>query len=89
MHDGSIETLHDVVEHYAAGGRLLEASDYAGDARISPLKSGLVRGFEAADEEVADLVAFLESLTDRSFIENPSFSNPFGAAQADEQLDAK
>jgi len=80
MHDGSIETLREVVEHYAAGGRVLEASDYAGDGRTSPLKSGLVRGFEATDEEVDDVVAFLESLTDRAFIENPSFSDPFGSA---------
>jgi cytochrome c peroxidase len=77
MHDGSIETLREVVEHYAAGGRLLEGSDYAGDGRTSPLKSGLVRGFEATDAEIDDMVAFLESLTDQSFIENPSFADPF------------
>ena len=77
MHDGSIATLREVVEHYAAGGRVLEASDYSGDGRTSPLKSGLVRGFEASDEEIDDVVAFLESLTDRSFIENPSFADPF------------
>jgi cytochrome c peroxidase len=83
MHDGSIALLRDVVKHYAAGGRLLEASDYAGDGRTSPLKSGLVRGFEATEREIDDVVAFLESLTDRSFIENPSFSDPFRSIDGD------
>jgi cytochrome c peroxidase len=77
MHDGSIATLEEVVRHYAAGGRSIESGPFAGDGRISPLKSGLVRGFQITDEELADVVAFLESLTDRSFIENPAFSDPF------------
>jgi cytochrome c peroxidase len=76
MHDGSIETLRDVVRHYAAGGRLLEGAPNAGDGRQSPLKSGLVRGFSATDEEIAAVVAFLEALTDASFVSNPAFSDP-------------
>ena len=27
--------------------------------------------------EVADLVAFMQSLTDESFVNNPKFANPF------------
>lgn len=78
MHDGSIEALRDVVKHYAAGGRVLDASDYAGDGRTSPLKSGLVRGFQVTEQELDDVVAFLGSLTDESFITNPRFSDPSG-----------
>ncbi|MBK8253557.1 MAG: di-heme enzyme [Polyangiaceae bacterium] len=77
MHDGSIETLRDVVKHYAAGGRVIESGPYAGDGRKSPLKSGLVRGFMATEEEIDDVVAFLESLTDEAFVSNPAFANPF------------
>lgn len=76
MHDGSIPTLADVVRHYAAGGRVIDSGPFAGDARLSPLKSGLVRGFPITDEEIADVVAFLESLTDTAFVENPAFSEP-------------
>lgn len=79
MHDGSIETLRDVVKHYAAGGRVIESGPYAGDGRKSPLKSGLVRGFAITDSEIDDVVAFLESLTDETFIQNPAFSDPFGS----------
>lgn len=77
MHDGSIETLDEVIRHYERGGRLVEDGPYAGDGRDSPLKSGLVAGFTLTDQERADLVAFLESLTDESFITNPALSDPF------------
>lgn len=76
MHDGSIPTLTDVIKHYAAGGRLTESGQFAGDGRVSPLKSGLVSGFRISDDEVADVVAFLESLSDDGFVNNPAFSNP-------------
>ena len=82
MHDGSIETLPDVIRHYAAGGRLLEDAPHAGDGRQSPLKSGLVRGFSATDDEIAAVVAFLEALTDASFVSNPAFSDPSPDADA-------
>lgn len=77
MHDGSVETLEDVVRHYAAGGRVIESGPLAGDGRLSPLKSGLIRGFEISDEEVADVVAFMESFTDEAFVTNPAYSDPF------------
>jgi cytochrome c peroxidase len=79
MHDGSIATLREVVEHYAAGGRVITEGPFAGDGRISPLKSGLVRGFEATDEEIDAVIAFLESMTDPSFASDPAFSDPFAA----------
>ena len=47
------------------------------DGRLSPLKSGLVRGFQATEQELDDVVAFFEELTDPVFIENPAFSDPF------------
>lgn len=69
-----------MLEHYRAGGRVIESGDFAGDGRVSPLKSGLVRGFQASEQELDDVVAFLEGLTDSKFIENPEFSDPFDAA---------
>ena len=79
MHDGSIANLEDVVRNYAAGGRVIASGPNAGDGRISPLKSGLVRGFTVTDQEVADVVAFLSALTDEGFVTNPAFSDPFVA----------
>ena len=62
---------------YAAGGRDNQSGPYIGDGRANPLKHPLITGFEATDEEVPDVVAFLVSLTDTTLITNPKLSNPF------------
>ena len=80
MHDGSLDTLREVIEHYARGGTLTEDGPNAGDGRLSPLKSGLIRGFDASEEEIDAVIAFLDSLSDYDFIEDPRFSNPFEEA---------
>lgn len=77
MHDGSLETLEDVVNMYAAGGLVTESGPNAGDGRTNPNKSTFIAGFELSESERADLIAFLESLTDESFLTNPRFSNPW------------
>jgi len=64
MHDGSIKTLREAVQHYNRGGE----PNLNADALIRPL--GLT------DQEVDDLVAFLEALTDTSFTTNPAFLPP-------------
>ena len=43
----------------------------------SPLQSELVQPFSLTAGEKADLVAFLEALTDQQFLTDPRFSNPF------------
>jgi cytochrome c peroxidase len=80
MHDGSIATLEEIVDHYAAGGRFVTDGPYFGDGRDHPNKSQFVSGFLITDEEKADLVAFLESLTDETFINDPRFGDPFAQA---------
>lgn len=77
MHDGSIATLEGVIAHYERGGRLIEEGPQAGDGRLSPFKSEFVTGFELTDQERADLIAFLESLTDESLLADARFSDPF------------
>lgn len=73
MHDGSIEDLGGVIDHYAAGGRAaLERPEEA----IVPAPDPLVTGFEITDAERDDLIAFLEALTDHSFLSEPRFSDP-------------
>lgn len=77
MHDGSIPTLLDAIAHYERGGRLIEEGAFAGDGRLSPFKSEFVTGFQLNDSERADLIAFLESLTDETVLTNERYSNPF------------
>lgn len=73
MHDGSIATLADVLrQHYARAGRAVHLGQ-----PLSPLRSELVAGFEITEDEIADVVAFLESLTDERFLSDPRFSDPW------------
>lgn len=66
MHDGSIATLEEMVEHYATGGRT-----------ESPLADHRMRTFDLKPQEVADMVAFMESLTDEAFLADPRHANPW------------
>ncbi len=77
MHDGSVETLEQVIEIYASSGRLLRSGDHSGDGRLNPNKSDRVAGFEITEQHKRDLIAFLESLTDDGFLTDPRFGNPF------------
>ena len=45
MHDGTIATLVEVIDFYAAGGRNITEGPNIGDGRDSPLKNSFVRGF--------------------------------------------
>jgi cytochrome c peroxidase len=71
MHDGSVATLSEVIDIYAAGGRNIEHGMYPGDGRANPLKSQFIKGFELTVEEKEDLLAFLNTLTDKEFLNTP------------------
>ena len=77
MHDGSLSTLEDVVDHYARGGRLVATGPLAGDGSRSRYKDPRVSGFALSAAERADLVAFLRSLSDSSLVRDPRFANPW------------
>ncbi len=57
MHDGSLKTLAEVVEHYNNGG----TSDPK--AKVNPYLSGGIRPLGLNAQQKADLVAFLEALS--------------------------
>lgn len=82
MHDGSLATIDDVIDMYAAGGRLLTDGPDAGDGRANPNKSTFVRGFTLTADERASLKAFLAALTDEAFVTDPRFSDPFAVPAA-------
>lgn len=84
MHDGSIATLPEVLQFYADGGRIITDGEFAGDGTTNPYKSGLVPGFTLTEQETADLIAFLESLTDEEFVTNPALSDPFVGTNDDD-----
>ena len=61
MHDGRFATLMEVVKHYSTGGA------------PHPNKNPTLKPLNLSTTEKEDLVAFLNSLTDRDFIENVNF----------------
>ena len=65
MHDGRFETLEEVLDHYKSGGH------------SSPNVSANIQPFTLTDEDRSNLIAFLNTLTDTSFINNPAFQSPF------------
>lgn len=77
MHDGSIATLEEVLDFYAAGGRVITSGPHAGDGRNNPFKSDLVAAISLTAQDKADLVAFLKTLTDEDLLTDPRFSDPF------------
>ncbi|HTD38473.1 MAG TPA: di-heme enzyme [Candidatus Limnocylindrales bacterium] len=77
MHDGSIATLAGALDHYAAGGRTIASGPYAGTGARSPLRDTQLARFTLSAAEKRDLLAFLESLTDETFLHDPRFGDPF------------
>lgn len=76
-HDGSIKTLEEAVEIFTSGGRNVTSGPHAGDGRLSPHKSNFIKDRQLSQQDKADLVAFLKTLTDESFLTNPKLSDPF------------
>ncbi len=68
MHDGSVETLKDVVIHYNNGG-VTDVGDPVND-----FLSGGIRPLNLDEDQIDDLVAFMEALT------SPEFAMPAEAA---------
>lgn len=66
MHDGRFETLEEVINHYSEG---LQFS-----TTIDPLMKTINEGgVQLTENDKADLKAFLLTLSDDSFINNPDF----------------
>jgi len=64
MHDGSIATLREVVEHYNKGGN------------PNPYLSPKVRKLDLNDEEIDALVAFMEALDGEGYMDSSPVSFP-------------
>lgn len=71
MHDRRFQTLDEVVEHYNSG--VLHS------ATLDPImtKPGKEFGLQLTAQEKADLIAFLKTLTDKDFVNNPDLKSPF------------
>jgi len=64
MHDGLFNTLEEVMDHYNSGGHRQQNTD----PLIQPL--GLT------EKQKQQVIAFVKSLTDTIFLNQPEFSDP-------------
>ena len=73
MHDGRFETLEEVIEHYS--------SEVVDNEHTS---QGFIPdgGYDFTDQEKADLLNFMKTLTDNTFISNPKWSDPFAESSS-------
>ncbi|MFT4662029.1 MAG: cytochrome c peroxidase [Patiriisocius sp.] len=70
MHDGRFETLEEVLDHYNEG--------IQDSPTVDPgIQNTMITGLGLSDQDKADLIAFLNTLTDETFATNPEYSNPF------------
>ena len=70
MHDGRFQSLREVVEFYNNG---IQNSPNL-DNRV---RGGAVRRMNLNNNEIDALVAFMNTLTDQSFLTEVKFSDPF------------
>lgn len=69
MHDGRFQTLEEVVDHYNSGG--------VPSSTIDTFMKYTSGGLQLAPVQKEALIAFLHTLTDTTYINNPDFQNPF------------
>ena len=77
MHDGSIATLDEVLDHYAAGGRTIATGPYAGNGNLNPHKDPVIEPLQIGALDRTDVIAFLESLTDTEFLHDRALASPW------------
>ncbi|MFK7901080.1 MAG: cytochrome-c peroxidase [Cyclobacteriaceae bacterium] len=67
MHDGRLETLEDVINHYS--NSVVNSASL--DSRIP------IEGFQFTLKEKQSIIAFLKTLTDFTFVNKEEYQNPF------------
>lgn len=71
MHDGRIATIEGVLEHYNGGVKLSATTD------VLVMQNSGNAGIPLTHEDKSNIIAFLHTLTDSTFIHNKNFSSPF------------
>jgi cytochrome c peroxidase len=66
MHDGRFKTLEEVIDHYNSGGHFADN-----------VTTGSILALNLTPYDKQALLAFLHTLTDTVFVNNPAFKNPF------------
>ena len=75
MHDGRFKTLEEVVEFYNSGVKVSPTiAPIMNQGDTTSNTPGIANGLFLKPNEKAALVAFLKTLTDTEFLENPNYT---------------
>ena len=69
MHDGRFQTLEEVLEFYS--------EHIKSSPNVDSNLGNKIPGVRFSDAQIQDIIAFLKTLTDDDFINDPQFSSPF------------
>ena len=70
MHDGRFQTLEEVIDHYNEG---IKASSTADQTVLNTMDTGLF----LTDQDKQDLINFMKTLTDDTFLNKEEYKTPF------------
>lgn len=70
MHDGRFQTLEEVIDHYNEG---IQESTTTDVTVLNTMDTGLF----LTEQDKEDLINFLKTLTDDTFVNEPSYKTPF------------
>lgn len=76
FHDGTVATLNEVLDIYQNGGRNISYGDCKGNGKLNPQKDPRLRHFSLTPAQKQQIIAFLYTLTDTSYLQNANFINP-------------
>jgi cytochrome c peroxidase len=71
MHDGRFATLEEVIDHYSEGVHYENPNVHPQMAAHGGIQLNL------NTQQKQDLIAYLKSMTDSTFLTNLAYSNPF------------
>lgn len=69
MHDSRFKTLEEVIDHYNSNVKMSSTSS---DLLLHNLK-----GLNLTNQDKSDLIAFLKTLSDPTYLNNPEYASPF------------
>lgn len=70
MHDGRLATLEQMIDHYDHGVRNSPTIEFILQYNLQP------GGLQLTPQDKADLLAFLKTLTDETFLTDQGFAKP-------------
>jgi cytochrome c peroxidase len=73
MHDGRFKTLEEVLDHYSNNIQNNPKLNFL----LKANGSATPKKFEFTAQQKADIIAFLNTLTDKNLLTDKKFSNPF------------